>query len=311
MIELVKYDESRECEWNKVLNRTKIDTFLFQRSFMDYHSDRFKDFSFLVYRKNNLEGIIPGNIQNDTWWSHKGLTYGGIVVTHNVRSSEVLEIFAALNDFLSNEGVKRIYYKPAPYIYHRYPASEDLYCLFRLGAEKVGCGLASAIRLNHKMLYSNLRKRMVKKAHKNKLVVQEQSGFSEFWSILEENLSIKYNRSPVHSLDEIELLRKRFPENIKLYCSLYKNEVVGGAVMFLAKQVAHVQYIAATELGKKLGALDLLFNYLIEKCAGDFKYFDFGISTEQGGVYLNEGLLFQKEGFGARGVVYETYSYEL
>ena len=36
-------------------------------------------------------------------------------------------------------------------------------------------------------------------------------------------------------------------------------------------------------------------------------YIDFGTSTEQGGTYLNEGLIKQKEGFGGRAVVYDTY----
>jgi hypothetical protein len=35
--------------------------------------------------------------------------------------------------------------------------------------------------------------------------------------------------------------------------------------------------------------------------------FDFGISTENSGFFLNEGLLFQKESFGGRAIVYETY----
>jgi len=29
------------------------------------------------------------------------------------------------------------------------------------------------------------------------------------------------------------------------------------------------------------------------------------------GMHLNEQLIFQKEGFGGRGVVYETYKYNL
>ena len=38
---------------------------------------------------------------------------------------------------------------------------------------------------------------------------------------------------------------------------------------------------------------------------------DFGISTEHGGDYLNEGLIFQKEGFGARSVCYDCYEVAL
>ena len=43
----------------------------------------------------------------------------------------------------------------------------------------------------------------------------------------------------------------------------------------------------------------------------DRRYFSFGISTEQAGQYLNEGLIAQKEGFGARTVVHDFYEWNL
>jgi hypothetical protein len=60
-----------------------------------------------------------------------------------------------------------------------------------------------------------------------------------------------------------------------------------------------------------MGALDLLFHELINNYYVDYPIFDFGQSTEQNGNYLNGGLIFQKEGFGGRGAVYETYRYTL
>ena len=41
---------------------------------------------------------------------------------------------------------------------------------------------------------------------------------------------------------------------------------------------------------------------------GPERYFDFGISNEQGGRKLNRGLIDQKEGFGARAVVHDHYA---
>ena len=88
-------------------------------------------------------------------------------------------------------------------------------------------------------------------------------------------------------------------------------ETLGGCVVYETEQVAHVQYIAASPLGKKQGALDLLFQQLICERYAHKRYFDFGISTEQGGQILNEGLLFQKEGFGARAILYDIYELKL
>ena len=38
------------------------------------------------------------------------------------------------------------------------------------------------------------------------------------------------------------------------------------------------------------------------------RWIDFGISTEERGQRLNEGLASYKEGFGARAVNYDTYA---
>jgi hypothetical protein len=75
------------------------------------------------------------------------------------------------------------------------------------------------------------------------------------------------------------------------------------------KHVIHSQYVATSEKGKELGALDLIFNELINSKYVNIPVFDFGHSTENMGNFLNVNLIFQKEGFGGRGVVYETYKY--
>jgi hypothetical protein len=41
------------------------------------------------------------------------------------------------------------------------------------------------------------------------------------------------------------------------------------------------------------------------------KYFDFGISSEKNGRYLNIGLIQNKESFGARAIAYDFYEWEL
>lgn len=92
----------------------------------------------------------------------------------------------------------------------------------------------------------------------------------------------------------------------------YKGDVpLGGSLLYITKQVVHTQYISASVEGKELGALDLLFDYLINKEYTSYPYFDFGQSTESMGTVLNESLIFQKEGFGGRGMCYDIYEYEL
>ena len=57
--------------------------------------------------------------------------------------------------------------------------------------------------------------------------------------------------------------------------------------------------------------MDLLFHRLIHEVYSSVPYFDMGTSVEEGGRVLNEGLIFQKEGFGGRAVVYDTYELDI
>jgi hypothetical protein len=55
-----------------------------------------------------------------------------------------------------------------------------------------------------------------------------------------------------------------------------------------------------------LSATDLTLDFLIDYYSRK-EYFDFGISTEKDGYYLNNGLIQYKESFGARATVYDHY----
>ena len=65
--------------------------------------------------------------------------------------------------------------------------------------------------------------------------------------------------------------------------------------------------MASSAIGKEIGALDFVLNDLIKNIYRDYKYFDFGISNENNGQFLNEGLIAQKEGFGARAICHDFY----
>ncbi len=150
-----------------------------------------------------------------------------------------------------------------------------------------------------------------RKANTNKLIIKETADYHQFWDILSNNLQKQYDLKPVHTLDEIMLLAKRFPENIRLFCSYLDNIMLAGAVVYLSKNVCHIQYNAASEIGKKYCAQDLILNYLIEHRFSTVKYIDFGVSTEDEGKYLNTGLAEYKEGFGARTIVHDLYKIDL
>ena len=141
---------------------------------------------------------------------------------------------------------------------------------------------------------------------------QQSEDWDGYWQLLSSLLDERYDTRPVHSLDEILLLHSRFPENIKLYTATLDGELLAGVVMYLSHPVAHCQYIGASPRGKVIKALTLLFQNLISEFQqSGYRYFDFGISNEDHGRYLNEGLVRQKSRLGGRGIVYNTFKVTL
>lgn len=298
-----------ECEsWDALVTGSKNGTFLFQRSYMDYHSDRFTDHSLLFHSdKGQLVAVLPANERSETLQSHGGLTYGGVICDESMTTPMMLEIFDALFDYMRASGFSRLVYKTMPSIYHRHPAEEDRYALFRADARLFRRDVLSVIRSDARLPLQKRRSRKVAQAQQLGLVVETSSDLGSFWAILKENLLATHGVKPVHTLEEIELLSGRFPDHIRLHVCRENEVVVAGVVMFNSSRVAHVQYISASARGREIGALDLLFATLIERDYATQAYFDFGISNEQDGQILNVGLVEQKEGFGARAVVHDYY----
>jgi hypothetical protein len=60
-----------------------------------------------------------------------------------------------------------------------------------------------------------------------------------------------------------------------------------------------------------LGSLDFLHVHLLNDVFQDKMYFDFGISNENQGKNINEGLHYWKEGFGARTMTQDFYEIDV
>lgn len=311
-MEIRRYRREDKELWNSFVSKARNATFLFDRNYMDYHADRFDDNSFMFYHKGKLKAVLPANVAGDTLYSHQGLTYGGLLLDKKATVEDVLECFDSLNSWLRENGISKVVYKALPWIYQQYPSEEDLYALtWKCKAQLISRNIASTIVIDNKLKFAESRKSGIRKALSLNIEVGESNDVDGFWHVLEDNLGNRYNAKPVHTASEMKLLMSRFPNSIKLYVAKMNGEIVGGTLIYVTPQVVHTQYISASVEGKKHGALDLLFDYIINKVYVNCRYFDFGKSTEQGGAYLNEPLIFQKEGFGGRGVCYDWYQWEL
>lgn len=308
------YTSAWKSRWDEFVDASRNGTFLLRRDYMDYHSDRFSDRSLLVFAENEgkekLVALLPACAgDDDEIVSHAGLTYGGLILpVKGCDGALVTDIMLALADYYRNAGLRRFRYKAIPHIYHRYPAEEDIYAIFRTGGRLVESNLSSAIDLRNPIAFNENSRRNMRRAIDAGLSVRESEDFASFWGILSDVLRQRYATSPVHTLAEIELLHSRFPENIRLFMA-YDGESapVAGTVLYYAGPCVHAQYIGASESGKRLGALPLLFKHIIDSECKGAGWFDFGICNERHGQYLNEGLLSQKNGMGGRGITYNIF----
>lgn len=315
MISVKAYDPSLEDLWNGIVANSKNGTFLIDRNFMDYHKDRFCDASLLFFNeKGKAIAALPANYDDEskTVWSHQGLTYGGLICAKDISATQVFEALDLALDHYRNMGAMTLNYKPIPYIYNTYPCEEDLYYLFRHDAKLISCGISQTICLNNPIKLKESRKSGLRKAAQNEIQIAESHDIEEYWKILADTLMACHAAKPVHSAEELKLLMSRFPEQIKLYAANSKDgKMLAGTIIFDFGETIHTQYMAASEEGKQKGALDMLIECMISEVYADRQYFDFGISTEQNGHILNEGLLFQKESFGGRSVCYNIWQLNL
>ncbi|WP_233557590.1 MULTISPECIES: GNAT family N-acetyltransferase [Aquimarina] len=301
-----KYQKEDYSLWNDFIDNSKNGTFLFNRDFMEYHSDRFLDFSLLVFNNSTLIAVFPANIKNEAVYSHQGLTYGGIILKKSIGGEKVRNILSEIIKFLDSYKVRNLFVKTIPIFYNKKPTNEFTFFLSEHGGKIYRRDLNLAIDYS---LPSSIHKSKLKHYEKRKDIgfeIQEVNDFSGFWnSVLIPRLKEKHNVKPVHTLQEIDLLKKRFPESIKQFVISLDKEVLAGITIFKSEGVVKSQYGAVTNKGEQYRALDFLFISLINKYRKEgFRFFDMGTVTEN-----NFGLLKQKEELGCE--IYTQDFYEL
>ncbi len=309
---IIKYINSDKSLWDDFVKNSKNSHFFFLRDYMEYHNDRFIDASLMFYdNREKLIAILPANRVDDTLYSHQGLTFGGLIIDKKIRAEEIIQIFSILIEYLKEKKIKNFIYKSIPHIYHKIPAQEDLYALFIYNAKLYRRDISSTIDLREPIRYSKGRKWSINKAKKEGVKISISDDYKEFWKLLNVVLQENHNAQAVHRLEEMELLANRFKKNIKLYLAYRENQLLAGAVIYENENIVHTQYLANSRVGRDIGALDLLIDYLIKDVYANKRFFDFGISNENGGRYLNSGLISQKESFGARAIAHDFYELEI
>lgn len=312
-ITIRRYQSTDKSLWDAFLTNAKNATFLFHRDFMEYHSDRFEDFSMIAEIDGKLLALFPANRLGDTLFSHQGLTYGGFVLSDKCKAVDTEELVQVLLNFARKNLFKKTVIKLIPSFYNRLSTNDLDYFILQNGGILSRRDMNLAIDMEHEFTISKSKLKHFRRISASGLNYVEEFDFSVFWTkVLIPRLHEKYQTKPVHSLEEIHYLASKFPTNIKQFSVYDGSEIVAGITVFESDKVVKSQYGATTQKGEQLRALDFLFICLIQKYKNEGKlFFDMGIVNENEGKCYNAGLLNQKEELGCSVYNHDFYTIEL
>ncbi len=303
----VRLYEGNDYEnWNAFIGQAKNATFLFHRDFMEYHSDRFQDYSLIVLDGEKWVAVLPANVVENQVFSHQGLTYGGLVYGDKIGAALVEIILDAIIDFLKKCKIENFVLKLIPDFYQARTSNEMHYFLFQKKADLLKRSMNLVIDYSKPFQISKSKLKHFRRVSELGISIEETEDFTSFWNqILIPRLREKHKAKPVHSLEEIHQLKSYFPKNIKQINAYFEGEIVAGITLFCSERVIKSQYGATSLKGESIRALDFLFINIINKYASDFSFFDMGIVDEDGSY--NKGLLKQKEELGCAVCLQDVY----
>ncbi len=270
-----------------------------QRDFMEYHSDRFEDYSLMIYTDHDLIACIPAHKIDRKFRSHGGLTYGGILLK-SFDQKVFEDVLVATISHLKNSHFDQIEFDLPPLSYDKSTVKMELQ-LQESGFELSRSLCSMGMCLQEEIIISGKKTSGYRNGVFDSLSYVQNEDLEGYWhSVLIPSLQARHNSEPVHSLDEISLLKTRFPKNIILKTVSFKDKVVAGSLFFLDQEVVKNQYAASTSTGFELRAMDFLNQEAFKEFKNDgFVFFDFGTTHLPDGS-INTGLKRYKSELGAK-----------
>ena len=318
------YEKKYEQLWDDfVLNKSINGTFLQSRSFLNYHpEDRFEDCSLLIFnQKDNLAAVIPAckDPKDPTcFFSHKGSTYGGIIIDKKHYSGNgLLEIIEVFEQYLMENRYTSVYLKITPDILSIESPALLEYLLYYKKYQQYS-ELNTYIDLENYDDFILTNFIQGKRTHVNNCLklgaVCKKIGSNVEIELLHEIISSnlrKYGVIPVHSFNEFILLKEKcVTNNISFFKCVLNDDIIGGAVVFYfpKTKTIHTQYLCSKEEFAKLSPMSFMYySMIVEAKKINYKKISWGVSTENFGRTLNQGLLKNKESYGSTYSINKTF----
>ena len=317
MMEIKKFIEEQSDLWEKIVKNANNGTIFHTRKFLSYHPQgRFTDHSLIFYKKDKPYILFPAAEKEYDGKrflvSHPGSSYGSFVTPEDISFSNSYVLVESLIKYAKKQKFNGIRITPPPTIYNRRLSNYIEFALIQHDFTYLKREVSSILFLEN-TIEQNLAKfkpshrQAVRRAIKAGVEVRESDNFDEFYKILKNNLKIRHNVIPTHTLDELLKLKELFPENINLFGAFIDDKMVAGVVNFIATpDVVLAFYISHNEEYQETRALNLLFYTIFDWAIKEqHKVFDFGIFTVN--EEPNFGLARFKENFGSSGMFRDTF----
>lgn len=317
MYDIVTYCEEYESIWDKFVMEDSVNgTFLHTRRFLNYHpAERFQDVSFMIYDKGKIVAVCPAcSVMEDgekVFFSHKGSTFGGLIINKKYYHAEkLLQVIELLDSYLKDNGYKKCVLKITPDVFARESNSLLQYCLQNKNYQSY-MELNTYIDLDAISgpvidCFDRNKKRNIEKCEAHSLTFRElttDEEIADFYKLLTKNLE-KYSLKPIHTVNEIkEFKNSRLIDETIFYGVFRDEEQIAGGMMFVFKQtnVIHAQNLSADYTFTEYSPITYLYYKIIEQAKIDgYSKLSWGISTENQGKDLNLTLVRNKESYGSK-----------
>jgi hypothetical protein len=323
MLEYFQFKKSNlnEEEWDSFVDKSDNGTLFHKRAFLNYHpKDRFNDASIYVTKNGKiLSAFTAAVIEREgkkILSSHPGASYGGFVYDYDLNFKDAHDLVDMLLEYSRSLKVDRIQLTSPPIIYQTKYSNYFDFALYRNGFNYLKRDVSSIVQLDfdkEKLLdtYRAEARTATKKAMKQGIEIAECDLFDEYYEILKKNLKLRHNVNPAHTLNELKLLKKMFPAEIRLWGAFLKDKLTAGVCNFSVNQnVVLAFYISHDEAYQEYRPVNLLFYEIMKQYQKQgFLFLDFGIFTVN--MEPNWGLGRFKENFGARGIFRDTFYKDL
>ena len=302
------YRPADAAAWDELVGHSATGTMLQTRRFLGYHGDRFDDLS-VVVEEDGLAHVLPlARVADGIAVSHPGATHGGLVSRSPLTMGDALEVFRAVRAHLLGQGIARLRYTPIPHVFHRAPCEADSLALAMLGANV-------ARRLPNAVLDLDVvglhRKQNRRRARRAGCVSGLINDLGEAHALLAATLDRRHGATPVHTLDELTLLCGLFPDAIHVIGTALDGNLLATVVALRLGAATHIQYMASSEAGFEVQALDNAVEFLCEEIMTASGRLSFGISSDRDGTEVNRGLMRYKEMFGATAQALDTLEWNI